>query len=382
MTSFRMRALMILLVCSSVIGQNKRNLAPNEVLGNWSARYMRLYTTNAFSPVVKPPISSIVQSNPAAVTNYELLTVGLSYMLRSPSELIFSNGKLIYRDFRTVPRSFAASFKFEGFHFGIGYNNAYQLKIDDDIEITTLVEPEGTGNSFNILEMTHQDQYSIIIGKKLALSRLNSSLSIGVSVSNNQIFVYRKVWEDEIHASHEVNSGSFGTTFNFKDIFVIGLFYNLGFEELFFKGDDLPAILWDFPGYVYQATQHPQLSAGFLLKISNKLDLDVSIDHSVWEGYQSNEIEVLNYSGVAHFKMNPNILIGFGLLSFNYPEYTNGENLHFNDDFRYRSVYPILSASYSVNEHFNLALSGTGKVFKRDAQYDRDVLSVSLEYTK
>lgn len=371
-----------LLFWSSLIGQNLNGLQPMEVIGNWSASYGRHFSAEASSRATNPSISSLFQTNPAAATNINSMCVGLSYQFRSPNEWVFSNGSLFNKDFRKTPNAFGIAVKTMGFNVAIGYNLASQLQVDDEIEVTTIEEPEGTGVSWELHEETHHNQYTLVLGKKLSLRRLQSSLHMGVSITSNHIHIYRRVWEDEIITTANANSAVIGLMFEYKEKLSVGTFYNFGFKTEFHKRDYLVPMLWNGSEFMFKATQHPMLSGGLSLLLGDRVVFIVDIDYSSWDGYQEVETSQLNYSLITQFSMSPKLELRVGILSNNFPKYKDGTRYHYDADFRRESIYPLVSASFEINERLKLSISGAGKVVDTRPLTDRDMLAISFEYTR
>ena len=113
-------------------------------------------------------ISNIGFMNPAAISNFDSYTFGLSYQFSSKIEegWIADIGTSRKNDW--IPQSAGAVLKFENFSFGLGFGQKYNGSLDfDSIQVTTPENPDGTGEFFDVEYRTRV--YSLLSGSILLI---------------------------------------------------------------------------------------------------------------------------------------------------------------------------------------------------------------------
>lgn len=162
-------------------------------------------------------ISNIGFMNPAAISNFDSYTFGLSYQLSSKIEegWIADIGTSRKNDW--IPQSAGAVLKFENFSFGLGFGQKYNGSLDfDSIQVTTPENPDGTGEFFDVEYRTRVYSYSIAASYTfIDLIAENSSLDLGFRYSYNKMDFYESLWLINISDSDVSSNFNIGLQYSY-----------------------------------------------------------------------------------------------------------------------------------------------------------------------
>ncbi|MBK7499569.1 MAG: hypothetical protein IPI19_10790 [Ignavibacteriales bacterium] len=162
-------------------------------------------------------ISNIGFMNPAAISNFDNYSLGLSYQLSSKIEegWIADIGTSRKNDW--MPQSAGAVFKFDNFSFGLGFGQKYNGSLDfDSIQVTTPENPDGTGEFFDVEYRTRVYSYSIVASYSfIDLITENSSLDLGFRYSYNKMDFYESLWLIDVSASDVSSNFNIGLQYSY-----------------------------------------------------------------------------------------------------------------------------------------------------------------------
>ena len=162
-------------------------------------------------------ISNIGFMNPAAISNFDNYSLGLSYQLSSKIEegWIADIGTSRKNDW--MPQSAGAVFKFDNFSFGLGFGQKYNGSLDfDSIQITTAQDPDGTGEYFDVEYRTRVYTYSLAASYLfIDLITENSSLDLGFRYSYNKMDFNESLWLINVSASDVSSNFNIGFQYSY-----------------------------------------------------------------------------------------------------------------------------------------------------------------------
>lgn len=162
-------------------------------------------------------ISNIGFMNPAAISNFDNYSLGLSYQLSSKIEegWIADIGTSRKNDW--MPQSAGGVFNFDNFSLGLGFGQKYNGSLDfDSIQITTAQDPDGTGEYFDVEYRTRVYTYSLAASYSfIDLITENSSLDLGFRYSYNKMEFYESLWLIDVSAANVSSNFNFGLQYSY-----------------------------------------------------------------------------------------------------------------------------------------------------------------------
>lgn len=161
-------------------------------------------------------ISNLGFMNPAAISNFNNYSLGLSYQLSSEIEEGYIADIGTSRKNDWMPQSAGAVIKFDGFSFGLGFGQKYNGSLEfDPIPITTSEYPDGTGEFITVEYRTLVQSYSLSASYSFPkVFGESSSLDIGFRYSYNHLKFYEKLWEMTIDESDNIGSYAIGLQYS------------------------------------------------------------------------------------------------------------------------------------------------------------------------
>ena len=271
--------------------------------------------------------------NPAALEIFNETSVGLSYQFEPEMEDSWFgfNSKRINNFF---PQSAGLILPADKFRLAFSLNQLYNRSLYDQIEVTTVLLPDGTGKYYDLNYKTKIYNYSVTTSYSLTDQSSNSGLSVGLRVGLNNLRDNEKFLYFEMNESIYAYDFSLGAVYakqtSEKKFYRIGLFYrsDLKFRtKTNYKSDRRELILDPFPGggndeYIEFTPYSLDLKADLPAFIRFDLDAGVSdnlrvtgsISYVLWnksyEGFE-NQIE---FSGSAIYNLNNYFTPSFGFI--------------------------------------------------------------------
>jgi len=171
-------------------------------------------------------IPNICNSNPALITDFNNMSVGISYQFDTnikPAKWYDLTHRRIMNGF---PQSVGFVIPFKNLRIGIGASQRYNSRLDyGKISVTTAEKPEGTGETFNPIANTYLMSYSAVLsfslknfsaGLQYNLNRFYHEAIIGILHTKVSAYTYKSSWSAGVKYKLKENS-----TFGFQ----IGMFY-------------------------------------------------------------------------------------------------------------------------------------------------------------
>lgn len=316
-------------------------------------------------------ISNIAFMNPASISNFTNYSLGFSYQLSSKIEegWIADIGTSRKNDW--MPQSVGANFKLVDFSFGLGFGQKYNAELlFDPIPVTTITNPDGTGEFITVEYKTRIQSYSLSASYSFPeIFGESSSLDIGFRYSVNHLKFYQGIGETNIDESDNVGSYAIGIQYSNQisdsKRIRVGFSYEIepDFEKIYEYKNDL--IYINDPDSTGRIPAVITSKYNLVGSVPDKFNLDVSADLTesfrlnamitgvLWESdndYIKNQLE---FSANGIYRINEMFAPSFG---FYYTDKNYDENFFdINENLDalfliggFRFTYEILSMDLAI----------------------------------
>ncbi|KAA3611244.1 MAG: hypothetical protein D8M58_14835 [Calditrichaeota bacterium] len=171
-------------------------------------------SSNGFSYNFPTTLSQISGSNPAALVFFDTLAVGLSYQYNSNINEAYLADFGYINSYIGLPQSLAFVYPWnESLTIGFSASQKYNSILDfGEMDITTIENPQGTGETFSSKRQTNIYAFSAIAAYDI--SRFLSGVSFAIRVNYDYFRMKDKIWHLETNASG--SSPSFATGVNYR----------------------------------------------------------------------------------------------------------------------------------------------------------------------
>lgn len=282
------------------------------------AELLPAYNNIGFSNMFRSDAAELAAANPASIVNFKRLTFGMAFDYRTEVDL-YQDIKL-GRSQQWYPVSAAIIVPVKFLYLGLVYQNKYSKFIDyGKLEISTIEEPEGTGEFINPTSEANMHSLGAVIGSELREVLLESDrLAFAVQLSLDYF--------------NEVSEfGNFTGSFSdFAQEIKLGLIYNispvigLGFLYEFnpiFKGTYKYK-----PELVYPTNLEPsivefpfadKMAIGMQIRPIKQLSLSTGFEYVLNEHRNSYYKNALNYSLALIYRIHSLFDVSAGMYDSN-----------------------------------------------------------------
>jgi hypothetical protein len=276
-------------------------------------------------------ISNLGFMNPAAISNFDLnFGIGVSYQFSSEIEEGYVAEIGVRRINDWMPQSGGAIYKLSDLSLGVAFGQKYNGELfTGPIPITTVTDPDGTGEFWEALIQSRVQSYSAIASYSFReIFDESSSLQLGFRYSLNHLKHTNIVWDVLVNEGDNASSYSIGLQYlnklsNSRKL-KIGFTYEIEAEfEKNYKYDSGLNIVYDpdstgrIPAYIISnyilVGQIPdRFNIDVSADLSESLKLNTMITGVLWEAdndYIKNQLE-FSASGV--YRINEMFSPSFG----------------------------------------------------------------------
>jgi len=149
-----------------------------------------------FSHGVISTISNISSGNPASLSDFQRLSLGVSGQYDTKINTAWIAGIGYQRVENKRPQSAGFVLPHKNFRLGFGISQKYSTALDfGEVEITTVEEPEGTGETFNVTHNTFVQSKSALIAYSLQNVFSNEKISVAVQYNINTMCYEASFWK-------------------------------------------------------------------------------------------------------------------------------------------------------------------------------------------
>lgn len=299
-------------------------------------------------------VSNVGFMNPASLSNFKNYAAGFSYQANTSIKEAYAADFGMKRVYNFYPQSFGAVGMYQGFTFGLGFGQKYNgTKEIGPIQISTVQEPDGTGEFFNIVEENSIQSYSVSTAYSFQeILESDFNFSFGLKYSLNRFHQYENIWDTEINSTGYYSSFALGLTSKFildeQRELQIGVSYESANR---FKADmeyenSLNPILYD-PDPNGNPNNYAVINSTLLYTSPSELNFDLALDANeelrlfsnlninFWEKANSNMDTQIAYAFSVCYKANEVLLTSVGFY------YTDNryENNYYDLDGKFYSVF-------------------------------------------
>ena len=120
-----------------------------------------------YNPSTFTMASDIVNSNPSAIAEFDGTNIGISYLFESKINPAWFVDITHERGYLYLPQSIGLVTPFENLNIGFGFAQIYNSVAEfGGVDITTINNPEGIGESFQTIDKSLVNRYIAIAAKK------------------------------------------------------------------------------------------------------------------------------------------------------------------------------------------------------------------------
>ncbi len=286
-------------------------------------------------------ISNISSINPAAINEFNKISGGISYLFQSKIDEAYVAGIGHNRIQDFTPQSFGILFPFNELTIGVGMRQRYNSELDfGQIPITTMEQPDGTGEYFRAIYKTNVYSYSFILSY-LSDNFLGqgNDLSLGFKLDYNRLHEYEEIWKMSNNIVSNSFSWSAGFTYKIafgeKKAFKLGISYesSVEFSKLFtYENSQLNLVTPDSniryvminPNYLLKGNIPGELKFDFNINPVSNLNLCTSVNYIFWSSIADNFNNQFEFAENIIYSPNNSLSASAGI-------YTTGRK--FNQDY-------------------------------------------------
>jgi hypothetical protein len=275
-------------------------------------------------------VSNISSVNPATLEYFNKSAAGFSYEFESSINNSWIADIGSDRMNKLVPQSFGFIYPIENMRIGFSMFQKYNRSLfTAPIAVTTMNQPDGTGEYFSPEYKTIIYNYSIVGSYTINNITSNSNLSLGFRFGLDNLNEYEKFSSSILNESINSSDFSFGTLYTIEELnnnyLSIGLFYQseLKFNKITKFDNNYTAVEPDTSGYIY-ANINPYFNLVADLPSVLRFDFDIStisnikilgsISNVYWSQIGNNLRNQLELSGSIVFSGSKSFIPSIGFL--------------------------------------------------------------------
>lgn len=166
-------------------------------------------------------ISNLGFMNPASISEFENYSLGFSYQFNTSIDEAWIADFGTSRVYNFYPQSAGGIVKWDDFTFGLGFGQKYNGTLDiDPIPVTTVQQPDGTGEFFEVKQETMIHSYTITASYSFKeLLQTSNDLTLGFRYSLNYLNRYDEIWDLT------------GSATDYSSNIAAGLNYKISFDD-------------------------------------------------------------------------------------------------------------------------------------------------------
>ncbi len=181
---------------------------------------IKLLNSSGTSSIVND-VSNLGFMNPASISEFENYSLGFSYQFNTSIDEAWIADFGTSRVYNFYPQSAGGIVKWNDFTFGLGFGQKYNGTLDmDPIPITTVQQPDGTGEFFEVKQESMIHSYSITTSYSFKeLLQTSNDLTLGFRYSLNYLDRYDEIWDIT------------GSAIDYSSNIAAGLYYKINFDD-------------------------------------------------------------------------------------------------------------------------------------------------------
>jgi hypothetical protein len=169
--------------------------------------------------------NNIGSSNPASLADFDRLSVGISEQFESDIRTAWIAGVGYRRSRPFIPQSAGMVVPYGKWRFGAGFSQRYNSIMDfSDMLVTSVEQPEGTGETFKASNETNIQSYSLLSDAAWPPDQA-WTMNLGARISLDRMSYNSKIWKSSLRAIDYSMSWSAGLRY---DLHVDSVYLKLG----------------------------------------------------------------------------------------------------------------------------------------------------------
>jgi long-subunit fatty acid transport protein len=140
------------------------------------------YLNSTGNSAIINDVTNIGVINPASISNFNILSFGISYQINPEIEKGWLNDSPVKRNNQFVPQSAGATYKFDNLSFGLGFNQQYNTRTDFNWNSSGYGEQDITEFEGNVYSYSVVASYSFN-----EIFKQNSKLNLGLNITYNKV---------------------------------------------------------------------------------------------------------------------------------------------------------------------------------------------------
>ena len=166
-------------------------------------------------------VSNLGFMNPANISDFENYSLGFSYQFNTSIDEAWIADFGTSRVYNFYPQSAGGIVKWNDFTFGLGFGQKYNGTLDmDPIPVTTVQQPDGTGEFFQVKQETMIHSYSLTAAYSFKeLLQTTNGITLGFRYSLNHLLRNEEIW----HSS--------GSATDYGRNIAVGLSYKINLND-------------------------------------------------------------------------------------------------------------------------------------------------------
>jgi hypothetical protein len=321
--------------------------------------------SRGFTSSISNNIANITCSNPASLLDYNKLKIGASLQFDSeikPAWILNISHK---RDDDIFIQSLGVVYPVDNYRIGAGLSQRFNSIMDlGEVEVTTIDNPEGTGERFSAIEKTNIIAYSGLFGTSFQNLLLNNDqIDLGLQLNYNTFSLEEKIYHARAYANSSSISYTVGLRYDFPQDIKIGIFFEKGayFKDKIKLETDNLILPLDFDttystnttaqkinSNIYYSEKIPdKFHFGMLVNVLYNFDLSFDLTKIYWRQLSETCRNNMDIASGIHFSPLSGITVSFGFLST--------KRIYEGELILYYNVNDQMRATYfmgGVNFHF------------------------------
>lgn len=230
-------------------------------------------------------ISNLGFMNPASISEFENHSLGFSYQFNTSIDEAWIADFGTSRVYNFYPQSAGGIVKWDDFTFGLGFGQKYNGTLDmDPIPVTTVQQPDGTGEFFEVKQETMIHSSSITASYSFKeLLQTSNDFTLGFRYSLNYLNRYDEIWDITGSATDYSTNIAAGLDYkiNFDDQrqLIIGASYESKTDfEAKYEVDNSTLIMYDPEDTTNTYIPAEQSDSYLLHTLPDELRIDLAFD--------------------------------------------------------------------------------------------------------
>jgi len=322
-----------------------------------------------FSRLVNKQVSNAGNLNPASLSQFENGSLGFSYQFETKLDPAYYLDITHSRNVTAKPQSISFVANLENVSYAFSFYQRFNSMVNlGEIEVATLDQPEGIGETFSVNMKEFIDTYALILSYPFDHNAFTMGAKLEVSFLNMQ----EQIYHSKASADMNAFSAALGFTYKADDVFTFAAYYERApkFEgKLNYNGlqqIDLDAqvpgnhrVIAHLPDAPFKTNLPDLLNVAASAKLNETFNAVTDLSYIFWKQLSDNFNNNLDISSSLIAALDSDLMLSMGFL-LTYRDNTNdisGANSKLNALFLLGGVRKrfgmVVFDSALASSHFN-----------------------------